>query len=81
MDPRKEARDFARKFFETMADGKHDAITADWLRERHPELSSEEAEEYRVFCRSHTIVFRECYGDGQIMWPKWVALKNEIASL
>lgn len=46
-------------------------ITVEWLMQLHPELDPEQAEEYRRFCRSKTIVFKECYGDGSIMWPKY----------
>jgi hypothetical protein len=44
-------------------------------------LTKEEAEEYRLFCKRSTIVFKGCYGDGSKMWPKWNAFKAEIASL
>lgn len=78
---RRQARDFATKLFDNMAVGHPDEITAAWLMEKHPELSAEEAEEYRLFCQRSTIVFRGCYGDGGIMWPRWQAFKDEIAGM
>lgn len=56
-------------------------VTAEWLMEKHPELTPEEAEEYRLFCKANTIVFKGCYGDGSIMWPLWVSFREEIAAL
>lgn len=47
----------------------------------HPELSHDEAEEYRLFCKANTIVFRSCYGDGSIMWPKWKSFLSEVRNL
>lgn len=78
---RRQARDFATKLFDNMAVGHPDEITAEWLMSKHPELSAEEAEEYRLFCQRSTIVFRGCYVDGAIMWPKWTAFKAEIAGM
>lgn len=77
----RKAREFVTEWVENMAVGHPDEITAAWLMEKHPGLSAEEAEEYRLFCRRSTIVFRGCYGEGQIMWPRWQAFKAEIASL
>lgn len=51
----------------------NDKITSDWLIEKHPILSKDEAEKYRLFCKSHTIVLKGCYGEGEIMWPLWIA--------
>lgn len=75
------ARDLVNDLFLNMAVGHPEEITAAWLMERHPQLSEEEAEEYRLFCKAKTIVFRGCYGDGSKHWPAWQAFKNEIRSL
>lgn len=81
MEPEEAARDFAYKFFDTWADNDPDRITVEWLISKHPELSAQEAEVYRLFCRWHTISLRSCYGQGQIMYPKWKAWLAEVASL
>lgn len=75
------ARDTVREFMENAAVGHPDEITTEWIMEQHPSLDKEDAEEYRLFCKRSTIVFKGCYGDGSIMWPKWNAFKAEIASL
>ena len=54
-------------------------ITAEWLMQQHPQLSPEQAEQYRLFCAGRTIRHRNCYGHGQIMWPKWQAHLAENA--
>ena len=48
-------------------------ISSDWLKEIHPELNltTEEAEDLKQFCKEHTIEYKKCYGEGQIMLPKW----------
>ena len=78
--PEEAAKDFIRRWFDSIAEGHPDELTAPYLAELHG-LTAEEAEEYRQFCKAHTITFRGCYGDGSIMWPKWVAHKADIASL
>jgi len=78
---RREAQNFARLMWESMSKDHPDEITSAWLMEKHPELTPEEAEEYRLFCKANTIVFKGCYGDGSIMWPRWVAFREEIAAL
>lgn len=75
------ARDLVNDWFLNMAVGDPEEITVSWLMEQHPELSEEEAEEYRLFLRARTFVFRGCYGDGSKHWPAWQAFKNEIRSL
>lgn len=74
---RKAASDFAAHLLENIAVGDKDEITSDWLMEKHPTLSKDEADRYRLFCKSKTIVFKGCYGDGEIMWPKWIASNIE----
>lgn len=71
----------AREFFRTLQEMENGDITAGWLRDKHPELSLEEAEEYRLFCKANTIVYMGCYGDGSIMWPLWQSFKAELNSL
>lgn len=74
------AREWAREFFENASVGHHDEITTEWLMEKHPELRRDDAEEYRQFCKRNTIVFRDCYGDGQIMWPQWMAFNRRATT-
>ena len=74
---RKSASDFAAHLLENIAVGHKEEITSDWLMEKHPALSKEEAEKYRLFCKSKTIVFKGCYGSGDIMWQKWIASNIE----
>lgn len=78
---RNAARDLVTELFDNAAVGHPDEVTVLWLMQQHPELSADEAEEYRLFCQRNTIVFRGCYGDGSIMWPRWQAFKAEIAGL
>lgn len=78
---RRKAREWVNDWMDNAAVGHPDEITSAWLMEVHPSLIAEEAEEYRRFCQRSTIVFKGCYGDGSIMWPKWNAFKAEIASL
>ena len=77
----KAAQEFVRSVFDDMAIGHPDELTSEWLMSIHPELDAEEAELYRMFCKRHTIVFRGCYGHGEIMWPMWQEFKAEIHSL
>ena len=78
---RRHAKEVAQDMMENLAVGHRDEITVPWLMEMHPELDAEEAEEYRMFCKRNTIVYRGCYGEGQKMWPLWQAFKEEIAGL
>ena len=50
-------------------------ITAEWLCNIHPELNIARAGDLKRFCTEKTIVNKECYGDGSIMYPKW---KEEV---
>ena len=49
-------------------------ITAEWLCDKHPELSIEKAGNLKNFCESKTILHKDCYGDGEIMYTKWKQL-------
>lgn len=73
------ASEFAQNFFNNIANGHPDEITTDWLLSKHPDLDPDLAEEYRLFCKSNTIVFKGCYGDGEIMWPKWQKMRYKMA--
>lgn len=46
-------------------------INAEYLMGLHPELNIEEAESLKEYANSHTVRYRECYGDGSIMYPQW----------
>jgi len=46
-------------------------ISTDYLMGLHPELNIEEADSLKEYANSHTISYRECYGDGSIIYPKW----------
>lgn len=46
-------------------------ISAEYLRELHPELTPNESESLNQFCNDNTIRYKECYGRGGIMYPKW----------
>lgn len=70
---KEEAHNFATNLLQNIAVGHNDEITTEWLMEKHPTLTKEEAEQYRLFCKQKTIVFKCCYGSGEIMWPKWIA--------
>lgn len=51
-------------------------ISPEYLSELHG-MSKDESELYYLFCRKHTIRFKECYGHGQIMMPLWNKEKIE----
>lgn len=46
-------------------------ISADYLMGLHSELNREEAESLKEYANSNTIRYRECYGDGSIIYPRW----------
>ena len=80
-DIKRMVRELATDWMDNIAKGHPDEITAKWLMEMHPELDPEEAEEYRLFLMRNTFIFRGCYGNGAIWWPRWLAFKAEIRSL
>lgn len=47
-------------------------LTAEYLKTIHPELTMTECTLLLEFCKANTITYRSCYGDGSIMFPKWV---------
>lgn len=46
-------------------------ISPEYLAELH-DMEIEEAEMYYRFCRSKTMRYKECYGNGSIMLPQWI---------
>lgn len=46
-------------------------INVSYLMFLHPELTFKEAEDLKKFSEKHTISFKTCYGNGEIMYPKW----------
>jgi hypothetical protein len=78
---RADARHFVNSFMCPNTSDRPNGISAEWLMSMHPELKPEDAEAYRSFCQGSTIVYRECYGDGSIMWPRWMAFKSEVDTL
>jgi len=51
---------------------KENILSVNYLMELHPELSHYDAFTLMIFSFDHTIVHKECYGDGSIMFPLWV---------
>jgi hypothetical protein len=49
-----------------------DIITVEFLQSKHPHLTKWQAEDLLKFCKERTITHTQCYGDGSIMYPKWV---------
>jgi len=60
---------------ERLALSQHDInvglLSVSYLMEKHPEINESEAKKLLEFCEKHTIRYKECYGDGRIMYPKW----------
>lgn len=52
-------------------------IDVDFLIEKHPELTREQAFDLMKFAAERTIRLKSCYGDGQIMYPKWLESKGK----
>jgi hypothetical protein len=50
-------------------------LSVPYLIGLHNELTIKEALSLCKFCKYHTITHKECYGIGQIMYPKWLAEK------
>lgn len=46
-------------------------ISAEFLMKVHPELNIEEAESLKEYAKNNTIIYKECYGDGSIIFPEW----------
>ena len=49
-------------------------ISVGYLMKLHPELSTEDAISLEQFAISKTIRYKECYGDGSIIYPKWKSI-------
>lgn len=54
----------------------HLKISPEYLKQLHPDLTTDQCEDLLRFCQSQTIIYRECYGDGSIMIPKWREYKR-----
>lgn len=50
-------------------------LSVPYLIGMHDNLTIKEALSLLKFCKDHTITHKECYGRGQIMYPKWLAEK------
>ena len=48
-----------------------DKISVEFLMSKH-NLPKKQAESLLNFCHEHTIRYKQCYGEGQIMFPKWI---------
>ena len=59
-----------------LADTLSNKITAEWLQSIHPELFLWQAGKLKEFCIENTITYKECYGDGSIMFPKFTEKFN-----
>lgn len=46
-------------------------LSVNYLMQVHPNLSEEGANSLLEFAKSHTIRYKECYGDGSIIFPMW----------
>lgn len=56
-------------------------LTTNKLIKIHPHLSFGEAEDLLKFAQSKTIRHESCYGDGSIIYPKWVESKKQPEGL
>ena len=52
-------------------------VDVEYLMEVHPELSIQEAQELFTFLFDSTIRFKTCYGNGEIMYPRWIESKQK----
>ena len=62
-------------------DWKAGFITVEFLMKKHPELKEEDAKHLKAFSESNTIDRKECYDNGQIIYPMWKAFINEVNKL
>ena len=51
-------------------------ITEEYLMTIHPDLTFLQAGSLIEFCNGYRIRYKECYGDGSIMYPKWLEHKQ-----
>jgi len=47
-------------------------LTVDYLMQLHPALNRTQAESLLKFCNEHTIYYRECYGNGDLLFSRWM---------
>lgn len=50
---------------------KDNPLTVEYLMKWH-ELDEAKANRLLEFCKKHTINYESCYGNGSIMFPKWL---------
>lgn len=55
---------------------KENFISVDYLKSVHPELTDSDAIEYFIFCSEKTIHHKGCYGDGSVMYQRWLDSKQ-----
>lgn len=51
-------------------------VDVEYLIRIHTELSIDEAKDLLEFLKGTTIRYKECYGSGSIMYPKWLEFKR-----
>lgn len=61
------------KFENVFAQGEvmDELLSVEYLMQIHPALHEESAELLLKYCKENTIIYKSCYGDGSIMYPKW----------
>lgn len=65
-------------FIEERYPEESDLITTEFLCTLHPELSLAGATLLKEFAIRNTVTRRGCYGNGNIIYPKWRALIKEV---
>ena len=51
-------------------------ISVEYLMELHPELTKQAAKELKEFASDLTIDYKDCYGKGEIVYPKWLEIER-----
>ena len=57
-------------------ENKDKLLTVEYLMKWH-ELNEQKAKSLLEFCDKHTIRHESCYGDGSIMFPKWLETQSD----
>jgi len=47
-------------------------ITTDFLKEKHPHLPDKSIKSLMKYCKISDIKYQSCYGDGSIIYKKWI---------
>ena len=47
-------------------------LTVDYLMQLHPALNRTQAESFLKYPNEHTIYYRECYGNGDLLFSRWM---------